>query len=46
VKKGLDPADFTIKTVLKRFKKMGDLFHPVLGKGIDLRRVLQEINSA
>lgn len=33
VKKGLNPKKFTIKTVLKRLKKLGDLFAPVLGKG-------------
>jgi bifunctional non-homologous end joining protein LigD len=36
VKHGLDPRDFTIKTVLKRLKN-GDPFKAVLGKGIDLK---------
>lgn len=44
VKAGLDPADFTIKTVLKRLKKVGDLFKPVLGKGINLPAILKKIN--
>lgn len=43
VKAGLKPTDFTIETVLKRFKKVGDLFQPVLGKGIDLRSVLNHL---
>lgn len=32
VKKGLDPLDFTMKTVPQRLKKVGDLFAPVLEK--------------
>ena len=36
VKRGLDPAAFTIKTVQKRVDRLGDLWAPVLGKGIDL----------
>lgn len=40
VKKGLDPSQFNLKTALKRFKKVGDLFKPVLEKGIDIKRIL------
>lgn len=40
----LDPSGFTIKTVLKRFKKVGDIFKPVLGKGIDMAKVLKKFN--
>lgn len=36
VTKGLSPAKFTIKTAPLRFKKQGDLFKGVLGKGVDL----------
>ena len=36
VKKGLDPAKFTIKNIEKRLEKKGDLWKPVLGKGVDL----------
>ncbi|WP_068471272.1 DNA ligase D [Candidatus Protochlamydia phocaeensis] len=43
VKPGLTPVEFTIKTVLKRFKKVGDLFQPILGKGINLRKALKSI---
>ena len=32
----LDPRDFTIRTAPKRFAKVGDLWAPVLGEGIDL----------
>ncbi len=51
VKKGLHPTDFTIKTALKRFNKVGDLFKPVLepvnlrflGKGINLAQALKRM---
>lgn len=45
VKSGLDPSQFTIKTVMKRFKKLGDLFLPVLGPGINLSKSLKEIEN-
>lgn len=45
VKKGLDPVDFNINTVLKRFKRVGDLFKPVLGKGIDILPVLKNLQE-
>jgi len=41
VRRGLDPKKFTIKTIHARLKKKGDLWKPVLGKGIDLRKSLQ-----
>jgi bifunctional non-homologous end joining protein LigD len=36
VKKGLDPSRFTIKTIRRRIDRLGDLWLPVLGPGIDL----------
>src|SRR3989344_2558290 len=36
VRVGLDPKKFTIKNILKRVDKKGDLWQPVLGKGINL----------
>lgn len=45
VKPGLDPHAFTMKTVLKRFKKVGDLFKPVLGPGIDLKSCLKKLEN-
>jgi len=36
VKKGLDPRDYTIKNIIPRLKKVGDLYAPVLRKGIIL----------
>lgn len=45
VKKGLDPADFTIKNVLKRVKKIGDIYLPVLKKGINIELVIKRIKA-
>lgn len=33
---GAEPGDFTIKTVPKRLKKIGDIFSPILGKGFNI----------
>lgn len=41
--KGLQPTDFTIKTVPDRLQKKGDLFKRVLGKGCNLEKVLDSI---
>ena len=43
VKKGLTPQDFTIFNIEERLKKKGDLFAPVMGKGIDLRKCLHNL---
>lgn len=45
VKKGLSPSQFTIQNMLKRIQKKGDLFLPVLQKGIDLRKCLQKLEQ-
>ena len=39
VRKGLE---FKIKTVPKRIEKLGDLWEPVIGKGIDLAKCLEQ----
>jgi bifunctional non-homologous end joining protein LigD len=44
VKKGLHPSNFTIKNVISRFEKKGDLFDGVLKKGIDLNRFLKALS--
>jgi bifunctional non-homologous end joining protein LigD len=41
VRKGLKMKDFTIKNAMDRVKREGDIFKPVLGKGIDLHKVLK-----
>ena len=46
IKKGLALKNFTILNAAKRVKKEGDIFKPVLGKGIDLEKVLKNINSS
>ena len=38
VKPGLDPRDFTMKTIQQRLEKKGDLFQGVLGPGVDIAR--------
>ncbi len=43
VKAGLDPATFTIRTVPKRVARVGDLWAPVLGPGIDLADCLDRL---
>ena len=45
VKKGLSPSAFTMKNIFDRLKKEGDLFQPVLQKGIDLKKTLLKIES-
>lgn len=45
VKKGLSPSQFTIRNMLKRIQKKGDLFAPVLQEGIDLRKCLQKLEQ-
>jgi bifunctional non-homologous end joining protein LigD len=45
VKKGLKISDFTIGNVFQRLKSEGDLFENVLGKGIDLNKVLKGLSS-
>jgi bifunctional non-homologous end joining protein LigD len=40
------PSDFTIRNALKRLQKTGDLWKPVTGKGIDLKAVLERIESS
>ncbi len=40
VKKGLKMSDFTIYNALERIKSEGDIFKPVLGKGIDLKKIV------
>lgn len=45
LKNGLNPTDFNIFNALERIKKNGDLFKPVLGKGIDLLKGLKKLES-
>ena len=38
-------SDFTIHNALDRIRHEGDIFQPVLGKGIDLRKVLEKFQG-
>ncbi|WP_292008350.1 DNA ligase D [Chryseobacterium sp.] len=41
LKKGLKPTDFNIHNALDRIKKKGDIFKPILGKGVDIMKALE-----
>lgn len=43
VKKGLKVTDFTIANAIDRLKQEGDLFKPVLGKGISMKKALAQL---
>jgi bifunctional non-homologous end joining protein LigD len=45
VKKGLRMEDFNLRSMTSRVKEMGDLFRPVLGKGIDMEKALQKLEA-
>ena len=45
VKKGLKMSDFTIFNALERLESIGDIFKPVLGKGIDMMDVLSKFSK-
>ncbi|SIP97919.1 bifunctional non-homologous end joining protein LigD [Chryseobacterium sp. RU37D] len=45
LKKGLKPTDFNIHNTLERIKEKGDLFKPVLGKGIDMMKALELLGN-
>jgi bifunctional non-homologous end joining protein LigD len=45
VRKGLKMKDFTIFNALERIESVGDLFKPVMGKGIDLKKIIKNLND-
>jgi bifunctional non-homologous end joining protein LigD len=45
VKRGLKPNAFTARTLFERLQTEGDLFKPVLGKGINLEKVLKKLQT-
>jgi bifunctional non-homologous end joining protein LigD len=45
VKRGLNPMNFTIANAIKRLQQTGDLWRPVMGKGIELEKVLKQISK-
>lgn len=46
VKPSLKPTDFTIKNALSRLKRTGDLWKPLLQKGIDLSKILKQAEKS
>lgn len=45
VKKGLKISDFTFYNAVKRISKIGDIFIPVIKKGIDLKKVMKTLDN-
>jgi len=45
VKSSLDPLRFNIKNTLKRLEKKGDLFAPVLRKGMNMEQALKRLSA-
>jgi bifunctional non-homologous end joining protein LigD len=45
LKPGLKPTDFNINNALDRIQEKGDLFKPVLGKGIDMMKALELLQN-
>lgn len=46
VKKGLKMTDFTIHNAMARIKEQGDIFKPVLGKGINITQALKALQTS
>ena len=45
VKKGLTIQDFNMQNIFDRIQDVGDIFAPVLGKGINLKKILNKITT-
>jgi bifunctional non-homologous end joining protein LigD len=45
IKSGLKMKDFNIYNALDRLKEEGDIFKPVLGKGINLEKIIRSYNK-
>jgi bifunctional non-homologous end joining protein LigD len=45
VKKGLTPDRFNIRSLPSRLEKIGDIFRPVLQKGINVQKVLAQLEK-
>jgi bifunctional non-homologous end joining protein LigD len=46
VRKSLNPTRFTIRTMAKRLDRVGDLWQPILGAGVDIRQCLDRLAKA
>jgi len=45
LKKGLKMQDFTIHNAISRIRSEGDIFRPVLGKGINMKKAVSNMQS-
>lgn len=45
LKKGLRPQQFTIKNLIERLKKKGDIFKPVLGASVNIEKCIKILES-
>jgi bifunctional non-homologous end joining protein LigD len=45
IKKGLKMKDFNIENAMERIKSEGDIFKPVLGKGIDMEKIWKKLKE-
>jgi bifunctional non-homologous end joining protein LigD len=45
VKKGLKITDFTIRNAMTRIRRRGDIFSPVLKKGIDMKTAIRKLEA-
>lgn len=45
IKKGLTPTTFSAYNIFDRLDEVGDIYTPVLGKGIDIKKVLAALQS-
>lgn len=45
VNDSLSPSQFTIKNVMERFAEKGDLWKPVLGKGVNIAAILKKLEG-
>jgi bifunctional non-homologous end joining protein LigD len=43
VRRNLDPSRFTIRTMARRLERVGDLWRPMMGPGVDLELVLNRL---
>lgn len=46
LKTGMRPGDFNIYNALERVQDMGDIFKPVLGKGVDILKAIKNLEYA
>jgi bifunctional non-homologous end joining protein LigD len=45
VNEKLHPSQFTIKNVLSRFEKKGDLWTPILSKGANIKKIIKKLED-